>query len=352
MRCSVIILNWNGADMLRRYLPSVVEHTKESDSEIGKEDCEIVVADNGSEDESMELLAKEFPTVHVLPFERNYGFAEGYNKALEATEAEYTVLLNSDVEVTAGWLAPLLDYMDAHPETAACQPKVLSWKDKSKFEHAGAAGGHIDAFGYPFCRGRVMSEVETDHGQYDNIAPVFWATGACLCIRTAVYKQAGGLDAGFFAHMEEIDLCWRLNCRGWKVVCIPQSVVYHLGGGALDYSNPRKTYLNFRNNLLMIYKNMPSGRLPVVLFCRFWLDWLAAFVYLLKGQTGNFKAVGNARADYHRLKKQYKAKRAENLRLATVPYPSVIYSGSVILAHYTGRKLRFPSSADTTDRAE
>lgn len=282
--------------MLRRYLPSVVEHTT-------LPDCEIVVADNGSTDNSLEVLRTAFPSVRTLVLDRNYGFAEGYNRALAETESTYAVLLNSDVEVTEGWLEPLLAFMDTHPDVAAVQPKIRSWLHRDRFEHAGAAGGFINALGYPYCRGRVLWHVEQDKGQYDTPAEVAWTSGACMCVRTAVYKDCGGLDAAFFAHMEEIDLCWRMRNKGWRLVCLPQSVVYHLGGGSLNYESPRKTYLNHRNNLLMIYKNKqhPWG----VLFIRFFLDYAAALFYLLQGRPQACKAVFTARRDYRRMRKTY-----------------------------------------------
>ena len=281
--------------MLRRYLPSVVEHTS-------LPGCEVVVADNGSTDDSPEVLKTEFPSVKTIVLDRNYGFAEGYNRALAQIESTYTVLLNSDVEVTDGWLAPLLDYMDAQPDIAAVQPKIKSWEHKDYFEHAGAAGGFLNSLGYPYCRGRVLWKVEEDKGQYDSIVEVDWTSGACMCVRTQVYKDCGGLDASFFAHMEEIDLCWRMRNNGWRLVCLPQSVVYHLGGGSLHYDSPRKTYLNHRNNLLMIRKNKqhPGG----VLLVRFFLDYAAAVFYLLQGRWGACKAVFEARRDYHRMIKK------------------------------------------------
>ncbi len=298
MNCSVIILNWNGAQMLRTYLPSVL--TANSQKPI----ADIIVADNGSTDESLEVLAKEFPTVKTIVLDKNYGFAEGYNKAIEQVNSEYVVLLNSDVEVTEGWLAPLLNYMDAHPEVAAVQPKIRAWRQRDRFEHAGAAGGYLSWLGYPYCRGRRFGKVEQDHGQYDTIAEIDWTTGAAMCVRTRVYKECGGLDAAFFAHMEEIDLCWRMRKRGWKLACVPESVVYHLGGGSLSYDNPRKTFLNFRNNLLMIYKNR---RFPwIVLSLRFFLDYAAAAMFLLTGKQGSAKAVFDARREYHRMRRNYK----------------------------------------------
>ena len=299
MKVSVIILNWNGAQMLRTYLPSVVKSIQSSAFSV-----QLIVADNGSTDESLEVLAKEFPTVKTIVLDKNYGFAEGYNKAIEQVDSEYVVLLNSDVEVTDGWLTPLLDYMDAHPEVAAVQPKIRAWRQRDHFEHAGAAGGYLSWLGYPYCRGRRFGKVEQDHGQYDTIAEIDWTTGAAMCVRTRVYKECGGLDAAFFAHMEEIDLCWRMRNRGWKLACVPQSVVYHLGGGSLSYDNPRKTFLNFRNNLLMIYKNR---RFPwLVLILRFFLDYAAAAMFLVTGKKGSAKAVCDARREYKQMRKSYK----------------------------------------------
>lgn len=317
--------------MLRRYLPSVVANTR-------GEGVEIVVADNGSTDSSREVLRREFPSVRVIELDRNYGFAEGYNRALAETDSTYTVLLNSDVEATAGWLLPLLDYMDNNPSVAVVQPKILSDTDRKRFEHAGAAGGYLDALGYPFCRGRIMGYTAEDRGQYDMPADVLWTSGACMCVRTDIYRRVGGLDAAFFAHMEEIDFCWRLNCRGYRLVCLPKSKVYHLGGGALNYESPRKTYLNFRNNLLMLYKNLPARYLLWVLLVRFFLDYVAALQLLLTGKPANARAAVKARLDYRRMKPQMKAAREENMRLAKVPYPQTICRRSVIWDYYIRQK--------------
>lgn len=285
--------------MLRRYLPSVLQ----ANSQVRPATAEIYVADNGSTDDSLEVLAKEFPTVRTIVLDQNYGFAEGYNRAIEQVDSEYVVLLNSDVETPQGWLEPLLDYMESHPEVAAVQPKIRSWLRRDYFEHAGAAGGYLNALGYPYCRGRVLWHVEQDKGQYDTVTEVDWTSGACMCVRTRVYKELGGLDAAFFAHMEEIDLCWRMRNANWKLACVPQSLVFHLGGGSLHYDNPRKNYLNHRNNLLMIYKNKqhPFG----VLFIRFFLDYLAALLYLLQGRPKSCKAVYEARRDYKRMRRNY-----------------------------------------------
>ncbi|MCI5579792.1 MAG: glycosyltransferase family 2 protein [Phocaeicola plebeius] len=303
-KVAVVILNWNGAAMLQRFLPSVVRCSE------GR-DVEVCVADNGSTDLSCRVVETEFPTVRLIRLSRNYGFAEGYNRAICQVEAEYVVLLNSDVEVTEGWLDPLMAYMETHPDAAACQPKLLSERQRDTFEYAGAAGGFIDRYGYPFCRGRLFDGVEKDEGQYDAEMSVFWASGAALFVRRRVYQEVGGLDARFFAHMEEIDLCWRMRHRGYDIVCVPQSVVYHVGAATLKKENPRKTYLNFRNNLLMLYKNLPSEELHRVLRVRACLDGLAALVFLLKGETDNFRAVWQARRDFRQMRSEYVAVRSD-----------------------------------------
>lgn len=333
MKTAVIILNWNGKKMMETYLPSVCQYT------IG-EDSKVVVADNGSTDDSVEFLQREYPQVELIRLDQNYGFAEGYNKAIAQVDAEYVVLLNSDVEVTENWLSTLIAYMDAHPEVAACQPKIKAYYDKVKFEHAGAAGGFIDKYRFPYCRGRVFANVEEDRGQYDQPLQVFWATGAALFIRKKEYEGVGGLDGSFFAHMEEIDLCWRLNSRGRKVMCVPQSEVYHLGGGTLNVDNPRKTYLNFRNNLLMIYKNETEERLKFVLLARKFFDNVAGLMFLLKGDKENFKAVRKARKEFKTLQHQYDDKRAENLKSQTVVEFPFNYDGSIVFGYYAfGKKL-------------
>jgi GT2 family glycosyltransferase len=303
-RVAVVILNYNGAQMLRRFLPSVLEFSPEA---------EVVVADNASTDDSLEVMRREFPAVRLVCLDKNHGFADGYNYALREVSADYYLLLNSDVEVTRGWLAPLLAFMDAHEDVAACQPKLLSYNNKALFEYAGGAGGFLDRYGYPFCRGRIFDAVEEDKGQYDNVADLFWATGAALMIRSGDYWSAGGLDGTFFAHMEEIDLCWRLRARGRRIVCVPDSVVYHVGGATLNKSNPRKTFLNFRNNLMMLYKNLPAEELSQVMRRRALLDYVAAAKFLLSGNVGDFKAVVAARREFARVKDSYAAARKENL---------------------------------------
>lgn len=324
-RVSVVILNWNGVDMMKRFLPGVVKCSPEA---------EVVVADNASTDDSLAWLEREMPEVRRIVLDRNYGFAEGYNQGLAALDKafgaegrekpEYYLLLNSDVEVIESWLEPMLTYMDAHPEVAACQPKLRCQWDKQMLEYAGACGGYIDWLGYPFCRGRVQGKIEKDEGQYDTIAPVLWASGAALMIRSKDYWEVGGLDGRFFAHQEEIDMCWRLRARGRGIVCVPESVVYHVGGGTLPKENPRKTYLNFRNNLLLLYKNLSERELKRVMWRRRWLDALASVFFLLKGNWGSFKAVWRGRRDFHRMRPDFEKDRRENLRLTVVdPIPEI-----------------------------
>ncbi|MCM1108151.1 MAG: glycosyltransferase family 2 protein [Clostridium sp.] len=313
---AIVILNWNGASMLRRFLPGVVEYSSRQ--------ATVYVADNASSDDSLAVL-KNFPSVRLITLPKNYGFAEGYNKALAQVEAEYFLLLNSDVEVSAGWLTPLLHYMDVHPETAVCQPKIRSQREPEFFEYAGAAGGYIDCWGYPYCRGRIFSTVESDNGQYDHPVSVFWATGAAFMVRSRVYDEVGGLDGRFFAHMEEIDFCWRLRSRGYGIVCVPSSVVYHVGGGTLSKENPRKTFLNFRNNLLMLYKNLPEERLHRVMSIRFSLDIVAALMFLLTGKWKNCRAVWRAWRAYIKMKPAFTDDRHDCLAatvLHTIPEQS------------------------------
>ena len=302
MRIAIVILNWNGSKMLREYLPSVLQHSRE--------EATVYVADNASTDDSLELLKGQFPECRLIVLDRNWGFAEGYNKALAQIDAEYYLLLNSDVEVTPHWLTPMLALMDAHEDIAACQPKLRAVADRQKFEYAGASGGYLDRYGYPFCRGRLFETVETDEGQYDQQTDVLWATGAALLVRARIYKEVGGLDARFFAHNEEIDLCWRMRIRGYRVVSVPESVVYHVGGGTLPKGNPMKTFLNFRNNLTMLYKCLPDSDLAHVMRVRWLLDYLAAWeMLILQRNWGDFVAVYKARRAFSRWKKDFDADR-------------------------------------------
>ncbi len=331
---AVVILNYNGAGMLRRFLPSVIEYSHEAS---------IYVADNGSSDESCDVVRNEFPAVKLMVLDHNYGFAEGYNRALAQVDEEYAVLLNSDVEVTRGWLSPMTQFLDSNPEVAACQPKLLSFKQKDFFEYAGAAGGFIDKWGYTFCRGRIFNTVERDSGQYDDTTDVFWATGAALMIRNEVYKNNGGLDGRFFAHMEEIDLCWRLRSRGYRIACVPQSHVYHVGGATLKKENPQKTYLNFRNNLLMIYKNAPDCQLKKIMLFRKVFDNVAALKFLASGDYAAFKAVRKARRDFKAMRSGYDKARAENMKMAvTTRIPEVLKS-SILYKYYLGFKHTYSS---------
>ncbi|HMM10951.1 MAG TPA: glycosyltransferase family 2 protein [Bacteroidales bacterium] len=288
---AVVILNYNGKRFLERFLADVVRFSPEAD---------IVVADNASSDGSVDYLRQQHPEVHLLIHEKNFGYAGGYNQALNQLKHTYFVLLNSDIEVTEGWLTPLYAFMEQNQQVAACQPKLLSYADMAYFEYAGAGGGYIDKFGYPFCRGRIFQTIEPDEGQYDDVHEVFWASGACMFVRSVAFWNAGGFDADFFAHMEEIDLCWRMKHQGWKIMYVPQSKVYHIGGGTLPKISSRKTYLNFRNNLSMIYKNMPSSYFVYVIGSRLFLDVIASLKFLIEGGWGDFFAVWRAHAHFFR----------------------------------------------------
>ena len=303
-KLAIVILNWNGAQMLRQYLPSVLRYSRD--------EATVYVADNASTDDSVPMLRAHFPDVKLILLDQNWGFAEGYNKALAQVEAEYYLLLNSDIEVTHHWLTPLIEFMDAHDDVAACQPKLLSMANRDQFEYAGASGGFLDRYGYPFCRGRIFDTIENDNGQYDYPSEVLWATGAALLVRARTYNNIRGLDGRFFAHCEEIDFCWRLRLSGYKVYCLPESVVYHVGGGTLPKSNPMKTYLNFRNNLTMLYKCLPEEDLKRVMRWRWWLDYLAAWeMLLLKRSLGDFKAVYRARRAFSRWRKDFRDDREQ-----------------------------------------
>ena len=312
MKTAIVILNWNTEGFLRDLLPGLL-HSIEN-----VEGAEVIVADNASTDGSMKVMEEFFPQVRTIRFDRNHGFTGGYNKAFEQIDAEYFLLINSDIEVTEGWLEPLVKWMEDHPECGACGPKLHSWQEREKFEYAGAAGGYIDRYGYPFCRGRVMKRLETDKGQYDSAADVFWVTGACLMVRSSIYRELGGLDDRFFAHMEEIDLCWRMQLAGYRVTVVPESLVYHIGGGTLPATSPFKLYLNFRNNLLMLENNlaktfalglyndgMPAEKAAAKgyrnarrrITFRKCLDALSALVYLATFKTDCFKSVIKAHRD-------------------------------------------------------
>ncbi len=321
-KLAVVILNWNGKDYLEKFLPYVLQHTPN--------DAAIVVADNKSTDDSVRFLKTYFPQIRLIQNKENGGFSKGYNDALSQVEAEYYVLLNSDVEVSPNWVEPVINFMDKHTEVAVCQPKILSYYQKHMFEYAGAAGGYIDALGYPFCRGRIFQSLEEDKGQYNDAKEVFWASGSCMFVRSAVYHKLGGLDEAFFAHMEEIDFCWRAKNQGYKIYCCPDSKIYHIGGGTLHKSNPRKTFLNFRNNLSLLYKNLPTGKLWYVLLWRILLDTIAVLEFTLVGHAADAWAVIKAHASFikniPRLTRQRRTLSQQKV--------SMIYTKKIVFHHF------------------
>jgi len=336
VKCAIVILNWNGIEFLKKFLPGVLSHSSGAD-------INIYIADNGSEDGSAEYIAENFSVVKLIRFDKNSGFAGGYNLAIEQIEARYYVLLNSDIEVTEGWLEPMLSYMDINPDVASAQPKILSYSQREKFEYAGAAGGFIDKYGYPLCRGRIFYKTEKDEGQYDNQTDIFWSTGACMTVRAEAWKKCGGFDADFFAHMEEIDLCWRFHKSGYRVAYIPQSVVYHVGGGALPYNSPFKTFLNFRNSLYLLYKNLPDKDLHRILFTRKVLDGIAALFLLVKGEFKSFRAVWKAHMDYYRNIEQLKMKRISAGKSEPTDFGGLILNKNIVFEFYVRRHRTFSS---------
>lgn len=305
-KMAVIILNWNGEKLLQRFIPPVFATTV-------SERVDLIVADNGSTDGSLAWLRGSYPDVKILEFPENYGYAGGYNKALEETRYPYTVLLNSDVETTPGWAETMLDFLTEHPEAGAVQPKILQVKERNRFEYAGAAGGLLDRYGYPYCRGRLFESIETDRGQYDDgVADIAWASGAAMGVNTALYLQLGGLDRDFFAHMEEIDLCCRMIAAGYRVCALSGASVHHLGGGTLPQGNSRKVYLNFRNNLLLLHKNLPKGRRGRILFVRRLADTLAWAKFMVAGDTANARAILRAHRDFRKMRRNYTATVTDN----------------------------------------
>lgn len=332
-KIAVVILNWNGKALLEEFLPSVIQYTSHPS-------VEIVVADSGSTDDSMGFLESKYPQITRVLLPENYGFAEGYNRALAQVNAEYFVLLNSDVEVTDNWLIPMVAHLDCNKDIVAAQPKILAQKNKNYFEYAGASGGFIDKYGYPFCRGRIFQTVEKDEGQYDKPIDVLWATGACLLIRSKDFFEAGGFDGSFFAHMEEIDLCWRLNCRGKRIVCLPSSVVYHVGAATLKKESPRKTFLNFRNNLIMLYKNLHQDNLKRVMTIRLTLDYIAALQFAITGKYANAKEVIRAHKDFYDNRRAYRQARQKNLQKRVVAEIETFYPKSILVAYHL-RGIRF-----------
>jgi len=330
MKVAVVILNFNGKKFLEEFLPNVIANCDPTMTE-------IIVADNASTDNSVAFMKERFPDIRLIENDSNGGFTTGYNLALRQIEAQYYVLLNSDIEVTPQWIEPVIAWMDADPQVAACQPKILSYYHKEQFEYAGASGGFIDKYGYPFCRGRVFQNLETDEGQYDTPREVFWATGACMFVRADLYHQIGGLDDSFFAHMEEIDLCWRLKNAGYKVCCCPQSKVYHIGGGTLPKNSPRKTYLNFRNNLSLLVKNLPQKRVKRTILYRILLDWVAAFKFLFEGCGKDFCMVFKAHWDFYKRLSSLRLKRKEN----THQMVSCIYRRNIVFDNILLGKKKF-----------
>jgi GT2 family glycosyltransferase len=329
VRIAVVILNWNGRKYLEKFLPVLIANTDGQ--------AEIIVADNASTDDSVKFLKQNFPTVGLILNPVNEGFAGGYNTALKQVEADYYILLNSDIEVTANWIMPVVRLMEKDPLIAACQPKIRSYHEPEKFEYAGAAGGMMDKNGYPFCRGRIFQHIETDHGQYDDAVEVFWATGACMFVKARIFHELGGLDEDFFAHMEEIDFCWRLQNNGYKVMYCPDSTVYHIGGGTLPKISWRKTYYNFRNNFILLYKNLPSDRLAKVFLKRLVLDGIAAMRFLFTAGFKDFFAVLKAHFSFYGTLNHTRKKRRI---LKHLPLRNV-YSRNIVFEHFLRGKKKF-----------
>ena len=329
MKTAIVILNWNGKKFLEKFLPSVIAFSRY--------DADIIVADNDSTDDSVEFLKANFPEVRLIINDTNGGFAKGYNDALKKVKADYYVLLNSDIEVTENWINPVISLMDSDERIAACQPKLRSFYEKEKFEYAGAAGGFIDKYGYPFCRGRLFQSMEIDTGQYDDVKEIFWATGACMFVRAELYHKYGGFDEDFFAHMEEIDFCWRLKNSGYRIMYCPDSVVFHVGGGTLPKSSARKTYLNFRNNFSLLYKNLPKGRIFPVFFCRLFLDGIAGISFLAKGGFADLLAVIKAHFYFYRNIGKLKVKR----KIISPKAVKQVFDGCIVISYYASSKKKF-----------
>ncbi len=336
---AIVILNWNGRHFLEQFLPALLTRT-------ALPGVSFVVIDNGSTDNSVAYIRKHFPQVELVLLDRNYGFTGGYNSGLQKVKADYYVLLNSDVEVSEGWLSPLLQRMERNAALGVCMSKIRSYREPAAFEYAGAAGGFIDRFGFPFCRGRILSAIETDNGQYDDACRVFWATGACMIVRASLYHALGGFDERFFAHMEEIDFCWRAQINGYEVMCEPASIVYHVGGGTLPNNNPQKLFLNYRNSLYMLYKNLPRAKRPFIFSVRLLLDGLSAVIYLLGGKFSFFRAVLRAHGNFWRTRRQLSITQTkDNSTVAGLYRRSIVWDFFV-----KGRgKLRFSELQMTND---
>ena len=327
---AIVILNYNGRNYLQRFLPGVLASAYDNKR--------VIVADNASTDDSIDLLKAEFPSVELILLEKNYGFAEGYNQALKQVESDYYVLLNSDVEVTENWISPIITLMESNSNIAACQPKILSYHERHLFEYAGAAGGWIDHLGYPFSRGRVFDICEEDNGQYNEVQPIFWASGAALFIKSKIFHESGGFDGFFFAHMEEIDMCWRIQLMGYKIMCVPESVVYHIGGGTLPKGNTRKVFLNFRNNLIMLGKNLPWSEKIWKFPFRIFLDAVFAWKSLLSGYRESFVAVLKA---HFAVLKWCISGKTNNKKKMHLKKLNGVYRGSIIWQHFVKKKTMF-----------
>lgn len=331
---AVVILNWNGRKYLEQFLPGVIANSP---------GCEIIVADNASTDNSVAFLRSNFPEVRLIVLPQNYGFCEGYNQALKQVQAKYYVLLNSDVQVTPNWVQPVWDLMENNHQIAACQPKIKAYHEPQLFEYAGAAGGFIDQFGYPFCRGRLFDTLETDEGQYNDNREIFWATGACMFVRADLYHQHHGLEPAFFAHMEEIDLCWRLQNAGYKIFVCGKSEVFHVGGGTLHKSNPRKTFLNYRNGLALLVKNIPDSDFYSTLFIRVLLDWISALKFLLSGQGEDAGAVFRAHIAVYENRHYWRQRRKLQPAKRSLHTLPGVYNGSLVWAYFAEGKKKFTS---------
>jgi GT2 family glycosyltransferase len=326
---AVVILNWNGRKYLEQFLPMLIQYSEK--------EAEIIVADNASNDDSVSFLETNFPSVRIIRNNANEGFARGYNLALGQVEADYYILLNSDIEVTPEWIQPVIRMLENDPSIAACQPKIRSYSDRSKFEYAGAAGGFIDKYGYPCCRGRMFQTLEEDHGQYDDEVEIFWATGACMFVRADLFRKTGGFDEDFFAHMEEIDLCWRLKNLGYKIMYCPRSVVYHIGGGTLPKISWKKTYYNFRNNFYLLYKNLPDELVDEVFSKRLFLDGIAAMKFLFTAGFKDFWAIYKAHTSFYSTLSKTKAKRKQ---LMHAPLHKV-YRKNIVFEYFLRKKKKF-----------
>lgn len=340
-KVAVVILNWNGKYYLEKFLPSVFNSTYSN--------IEFVIGDNGSTDDSVAYVRENFPIFHIIENPENLGFAGGYNRVLENVEADYFVLLNSDVEVTPGWIEPVIERMQADPLLVACQPKILSYHYKGAFEHAGAAGGYIDCFGFPFCRGRILEWIEDDRGQYDDSREVFWATGAALFIKSEAWRASGGFDADFFAHFEEIDLCWRLKRKGYKIGYCSDSLVFHVGGGTLKTSNPQKTYLNFRNNMVMLQKNLPVLRATAIIFARLWIDLFAIIKFLFDRKFADAWAVSRAHQYFFR---NFFKNSQKRVRFSARPNRVGEYRHSILWDFFVNKIQRFSDLKDENFRQQ